>query len=258
MAQSWRKIIWPSKPQPAQSKRIAVGRLWFGSFLAFLCFGTIGAKAFYLATNADLRSQFRSPQKAAIERGIITDRHGKVLATSLPVMILHADPKLILDPFETAEKLAPLLPKWSEERLLSHFAKKTRYIELERRLTHHRQKQIMRLGLPGIAMTPTKTRLYPHGNEAAHILGTVDIDGNGLAGIEKQFDASLKEGKPVALSIDVGVQAILRAEIQKQITAFEAIGGAGLVLDMKTGELLGLTSLPDFNPNHFTFGVLKI
>ncbi len=98
------------------------------------------------------------------------------------------------------------------------------------------------LGLPGIAVTPTNTRLYPHGNEAAHILGTIDVDGKGIAGVEKYFNDQLSQGAPVALSIDVGVQAIVRAEIQKQITAFEAIGGAGLVLDIKTGELLALTS----------------
>ena len=251
MKRALREIIWPAKPQPAQSKKIALGRLSVGTICAFMCFSLIGAKAFYLATNADLRSQFGTKTQSKIERGIITDRNGKVLATSVPVKILHADPKLILDPFETAEKLAPLLPNWTEERLLERFAKKTRYIELERRLTPQRHQEILMLGLPGIAVTPTNTRLYPHGNEAAHILGTIDVDGKGIAGVEKYFNDQLSQGAPVALSIDVGVQAIVRAEIQKQITAFEAIGGAGLVLDIKTGELLALTSLPDFNPNHF-------
>lgn len=251
MRRQWREIIWPSKPQPAQSKRIAEGRLWLGGFIAFFVFGIIGAKALYLSTNEDLRSQYRTAQNAVVERGTIKDRNGKVLATSLPVMILHADPALMLDPFETAAALAPLLPKWSEERLIQKFAKKTRYIELDRRLTPQRRAQIMQLGLPGIAMTPTKTRIYPHGHEAAHILGAVDVDGRGIAGIEKEFDDKLTAGQSVTLSVDVGVQAIVRSEIQKQIDKFEAIGGAGLVLDMKTGELLAITSLPDFNPNHF-------
>ena len=251
MNRALREIIWPAKPQPAQSKRIALGRLYFGTILAFLCFSVIGAKAFYLATDADLRSRFSTPKQASIERGLITDRNGKVLATSVPAKILHADPKLILDPFEVAAKLAPLLPNWTEERLLERLAKKTRYVELERRLTPQRHKEILMLGLPGIAVTPTNARLYPLGNEAAHILGTIDVDGKGIAGIEKQFDAALSRGESVSLSIDSGVQAIVRAEIQKQIDAFEAIGGAGLVLDIKSGELLALTSLPDFNPNHF-------
>ena len=251
MKRRWREIIWPSKPQPAMSKRIALGRLTFAAVFALLCFATIGAKALYLATNSDLRSQFSAPKTAKQDRGHITDRNGKVLATSVPVKILHADPQLILDPFETAVKLAPLLPKWTEERLLEKFAKKTRYVELERRLTPQRHKQILALGLPGIAVTPTKARLYPHGNEAAHILGTTNVDGLGIAGVEKQFDDLLAKGQSVALSIDVGVQAIVRHEIQKQIDRFEAIGGAGLVLDIKTGELLALASLPDFNPNHF-------
>lgn len=255
MKRAFVEIIWPAKPQPAQSKRIALGRLSVGTFFALFCFCIIGAKAFYLATSPELRSQFRAEKQISVERGLITDRNGKVLATSVPVKILHADPKLILDPFETAEKLAPLLPNWTKERLLERFAKKTRYVELERRLTPNRHKQILMLGLPGIAVSPTNTRLYPHGNEAAHILGTIDVDGKGIAGIEKQFDKILAKGEPIALSIDVGVQAIIRAEIQKQIDAFEAIGGAGIVLDIKTGELLALTSLPDFNPNHFAKAV---
>ena len=255
MKRAFVEIIWPAKPQPAQSKHIALGRLSVGTFFALFCFCIIGAKAFYLATSPELRSQFRAEKQISVERGLITDRNGKVLATSVPVKILHADPKLILDPFETAEKLAPLLPNWTKERLLERFAKKTRYVELERRLTPNRHKQILMLGLPGIAVSPTNTRLYPPGNEAAHILGTIDVDGKGIAGIEKQFDKILAKGEPIALSIDVGVQAIIRAEIQKQIDAFEAIGGAGIVLDIKTGELLALTSLPDFNPNHFAKAV---
>ena len=251
MSRGFREIIWPAKPQPAQSKRIALRRLMVSKIIAFSCLALIGAKASYLATNSDLRSHHATAKQASIERGLITDRNGKVLATSVPVKILHADPKHILDPFETAAKLAPLLPNWSEERLLKRFAKQTRYVELERRLTPNRHKEIIALGLPGITVTPTTTRLYPHGNEAAHILGVLDVDGKGIAGIEKKFDETLTAGKPIALSIDVGVQAIVRHEIQKQIDAFEAIGGAGLVLDIKTGELLALTSLPDFNPNHF-------
>ena len=255
MKQRLLKIIWPARPQPAQSKRIALGRLYVGALCVFAIYAAIGAKAFYLATNAELRSTYGTKKQATIERGFITDRNGKMLATSVPVKILHADPKLILDPFETAEKLAPLLPNWDEEDLLARFAKKTRYVELERRLTPQRHQEILMLGLPGIAVTPTNTRLYPHGNEAAHILGTIDKDGKGIAGVEKQFDDALAKGESVALSIDIGVQAIVRSEIQKQIDAFEAIGGAGLVLDMKTGELLALTSLPDFNPNHFAKAV---
>ncbi|MGC6537207.1 MAG: peptidoglycan D,D-transpeptidase FtsI family protein [Candidatus Puniceispirillaceae bacterium] len=249
------ELLWPSKPQPAQSKRIALGRLRFAMVAVALGFSLLGGKAFYLATNPELRSSHASKSQPLIERGHITDRNGKVLATSVPVKILHADPKLILDPFETAAKLAPLLPKWTEERLLKRFATNTRYVELERRLTPRRHRDILNLGLPGIAVTPTNARLYPHGNEAAHILGTIDVDGKGIAGIEKQFDETLQKGLPVALSIDVGVQAIMRAEIQKQIDEFEAIGGAGLILDIKTGEILALASLPDFNPNHFASAI---
>ncbi len=108
-------------------KKIALGRLSVGTICAFMCFSLIGAKAFYLATNADLRSQFGTKTQSKIERGIITDRNGKVLATSVPVKILHADPKLILDPFETAGKLAPLCQIGQKSACLSVLPKDPLY-----------------------------------------------------------------------------------------------------------------------------------
>ena len=245
------QIIWPSRPQPAQSKKIAHSRLVVAKILVCLGFAMIGGKAIYLATDPELKSRHANATKTQIERGAILDRNGKLLATTVPARILHADPKLILDPFETAEKLAPLLPKWSKERLLEKFAGKSRYIELERRLTPQRHAEILNLGLPGIAVTRSAARLYPNGTEAAHLLGTIDVDGIGIAGIEKQFNDKLASGAPINLSIDIGVQGVVRHEIQKQIDEFEAIGGAGLVLDIKTGEIISMVSLPDFDPNHF-------
>ena len=246
-----RDIIWPAKPQPAQSRKIAYNRLRFGMAAVALCLVAISGKALYLSTSPDLRSHHATAQKGVVQRGAIIDRTGKRLATSVPVRVLHADPKLILDPFETAAKLAPLLPRWSEESLLQKFGTKTRYIELERRLTPQKYKQILNLGLPGIAVKNTTTRLYPHGHEAAHILGALDVDGKGIAGLEKQFDAHLASGQDLQLALDMGVQGVLRQEILDQIDKFEAIGGAGVMIDIKTGEVIALTSLPDFNPNHF-------
>ena len=246
-----RQIIWPSRPQPAQSKQIAHSRLVLAKVAVFFGFALIGGKAMYLATDPELRSTHANASKTQIERGAILDRNGKLLATTVPARILHADPKLILDPFETAEKLAPHLPKWSEERLLEKFAGKSRYIELERRLTPQRHREILNLGLPGIAVKRSAARIYPNGNEAAHLLGTIDVDGKGIAGVEKQFNDKLTQGESIHLSIDIGVQGVVRHEIQKQIDEFEAIGGAGLVLDIKTGEIISMVSLPDFDPNHF-------
>ena len=251
MSRKFTQIIWPSRPQPAQSKKIALNRLIWAKLVVLCGFTLIGGKALYLATDPELKSRHASATKTQIERGAILDRNGKLLATTVPARILHADPKLILDPFETAEKLAPLLPKWSKERMLEKFAGKSRYIELERRLTPHRHREILNLGLPGIAVTRSAARLYPNGTEAAHLLGTIDVDGLGIAGIEKQFNDTLAAGEDIHLSIDIGVQGIVRHEIQKQIDEFEAIGGAGLVLDIKTGEIISMVSLPDFDPNHF-------
>lgn len=246
----WAGWLWPARPQPAKSWEIARRRLAFGTVLAAMCFLGIGAQALNLALLPDKRGSLDGSQNEGVARGAITDRQGRLLASNLPVRVLHADPQLILDRREVADQLAPLLAGKTADDILALLDKPTRYVELDRKITPRRHHEILRLGLPGVFVSPASLRLYPHGREAAHLLGAVDRDGLGIAGIEKSQETVLASGQPVALSIDLALQAILRNEIEKQIQSFEAIGGAGLILDMKTGELLGLVSLPDYDPNH--------
>lgn len=248
--QYWRAYVWPDKPEPAKSRQIARGRLRFLSIPAALCFITIAAQATNLSVfTADERIYGRKTQDA-VERGPILDRRGRLIASTVPVMVLHADPEKLLNPTETAAKLNAYLPKKTEEQIYHLLKRKTRYVELDRKITPKRHADILQLGLPGIYISPATTRLYPHGREAAHLVGAVDIDGKGIAGIELSQNAKLAAGQPVHLSIDLGIQAIIRRTVAEQIERFEAIGGVGLMLDMKTGELLSMVSLPDFDPNH--------
>ncbi|MGB2410907.1 MAG: peptidoglycan D,D-transpeptidase FtsI family protein, partial [Candidatus Puniceispirillaceae bacterium] len=163
----------------------------------------------------------------------------------------HADPSEIMNPAAAARALTPLLPRHDEGALARLLNKDTRYVELDRKLTPTRHAAILNLGIPGIHFRKSTLRAYPSGRLAAHILGQVDPDSNGLAGVEKSLDARLASGANVTLSIDTGIQAIVAREIHKQIQIFDAIGGAGVMLDIASGEVLALVSLPDFNPNHF-------
>ena len=244
--------IWPDRPLPSRARIIAQNRLVLAGIVAGLCFIGISAKAVHLATGLDGKNNVRGNYKQVQQRGPILDRRGRLMAQTVPIKVLHADPKNIMDPHNVAAKLAPLLGKKSKQDILTALSRDSRYVELARKITPQRHADILALGLPGIYISHSETRLYPQGAEAAHLLGTMDIDGKGIAGIEKQFDERLRAGKPVALSVDLGVQAVVRRELQHQIEKFEAIGGAGLVLDVRTGEIISLTSLPDYNANQYS------
>ena len=250
--QKIRHLVLPSRPDPARSRRIAEGRLLICCLVAFGVFITIGVR---IVSLADANANPRLATKAAsikAERGRILDRKGRMLAGDLPITILHADPSEIMNIGEAAEKLAPFLEQYDRKSLQKLLAKQTRYVELDRQLPPKRHAQILRLGIPGIYFADGIVRIYPRNHAAAHILGHVDTDNNGIAGIEKSMNANLANGEDITLSIDLGLQAVIRRELQKQIHKFEAIGGAGILLDIQTGEMLAMTSLPDFNPNHFS------
>ena len=244
-------FIWPARPDIEQTLCTAQARLILAGVLACSCFAAIGAKAFHLATIIESSDTEVYVNLAGADRGAIFDRNGRVLAQTIPVMTLHADPKQILDPFEVADKLSVLLPNKTADEILTALSRKTRYVELDRRITPRRHAAILGLGLPGIFITPSNLRTYPNGREAAHILGQVNRDGIGIAGAEKSMEAKLAAGQNVSLSVDLGVQAVVRRALAKQIKTFEAIGGTGLVTNIKTGEIIAIASLPDYDPNRY-------
>ncbi|MGZ9105459.1 MAG: peptidoglycan D,D-transpeptidase FtsI family protein [Rhodoplanes sp.] len=183
-------------------------------------------------------------------RADIVDRNGVLLATSLPTASLYADPHDVLDTHDTVKKLRRVFPDLPAETLLSRLQQNSRFVWIRRNLTPREQYKVNQLGLPGLDFIEEERRVYPQGPVAAHVLGFADIDGKGLAGIERALDQSLNDGQTAHLSIDMRVQNILRQELMGAIREFQAIGAAGLVLDVRTGELLATVSLPDFNPNN--------
>ncbi len=245
-----RRLVFPDRPDPAKSRRIAEGRLVASCFIALAVFITIGVRIITLATATEATSVSKVPLAGTNERGQILDRRGRLMATNLPITVLHADPSEIMDVADTARRLAPLIMHHDEGSLRKLLQKNTRYVELDRKLTPERHAAILKLGIPGVYFLDGMLRAYPRGNAAAHILGQVDPQNHGIAGVEKSMEAKLFAGEDVTLSIDIGIQAILAREILIQIRQFEAIGGAGVLLDIRSGEVLAMVSLPDFNPNH--------
>jgi cell division protein FtsI (penicillin-binding protein 3) len=187
------------------------------------------------------------------QRAMITDRNGQILAISLPTVAVFADPRQIIDPAEAAHRLKQVLPRLDEDAARVRLSDTNRqFVYLERQITPREQLVINSLGIPGIDFRPTEQRHYPLGRTAAQVLGGTDVDEHGVAGVEKHFDQRLfTDGAPLRLSLDVRVQAVVRDELSKAIEFFQAIGGCGIVMDVTTGEVLAMVSLPDYDANDF-------
>ncbi|PWC50913.1 peptidoglycan D,D-transpeptidase FtsI family protein [Azospirillum melinis] len=183
-------------------------------------------------------------------RADITDRNGNLLATSLVTQSLYADPKLVSRPEEAAQKLVSALPDLDYKDVLGKLSGDRRFVWLKRNLTPKQQAAVHRLGIPGVAFEREERRFYPAGPLTSHIVGFTGIDNNGLAGMEQGFNKRLTEepGTPLQLSIDLRLQHVLKKELAATVQEFSAIGAAGIVFDVRSGEVLSMVSLPDFDP----------
>jgi cell division protein FtsI (penicillin-binding protein 3) len=195
------------------------------------------------------------------QRADIVDRNGAILATNLITHALYAQPHLMVDPARAARELAAIFPDMEEERLHSRFTSDRKFLWLRRHLSPEQRQAVHEIGEPGLRFGPREMRLYPNGPLAAHILGGAGFGREGVAaaeivgraGVEKTFDAYLRDpargGQPLALSIDLSVQAAMREVLENGMRIMDASGAAAVLMDVRTGEILSMVSLPDFDPN---------
>jgi cell division protein FtsI (penicillin-binding protein 3) len=238
-----------------QSIETARTRLLVGGSLMAAAFVVVGVRLFDLAVfngTEDLRraASREIARPATMARADIVDRNGVLLATSLKTASLFADLRKIADPANAAHRLVEILPDLSEEVIAARLGSGKSFVWLRRNLTPRQQFEVNRLGIPGLDFEQEEHRVYPHGRLAGHIVGFTNVDNVGLSGIEMSMDAAIAGGStPLRLSIDIRVQQILRQELAGQIEKFKAIGGGGVVLDVESGEVVAMVSLPDFDPN---------
>jgi cell division protein FtsI (penicillin-binding protein 3) len=189
---------------------------------------------------------------ALMDRQPVVDRNGQILATNLKIASLYADPRKLQNPAEAATRLAQALPELPVGEVQAKLASGKSFVWLKRGLTPREQYEVNRLGIPGLYFHNEQRRVYPQGPMGVHVVGYTDIDGKGISGVEQHFDEQLRDptrtGDPLELSIDVRVQHVMRDEVARAIETFNAIGGGGIVLDVHTGEIISLVSLPDFDP----------
>lgn len=229
-------------------------RLVVTGLLIILAFGAVSVRlvgATCFTDREEARIEHPADAEVQLSRADILDRNGQQLATSLATASLFADPKLVLDAHEAAAKLAEALPGLDYKETLAKLTSNKRFVWLKRNLTPRQHQAAHVLGLPGIMFEREERRFYPPANLTSHVVGYTGVDNVGLAGLERFFDKPLKANAQTALqtSLDLRLQHILRREIAAGIDEFKAIGGNGIIMDVRTGEVLAMTSLPDFDPH---------
>ena len=266
LAEPWRRralraLLYGSKVDRTVKARARVG-------LAILAFAVVyfiiavRLIAFGIVSESRGGHRVGGGDAIATARPDILDRNGEVLATDVRVPSLYAEPRRLIDVDEAVELLTADLPDIDATELHERLSSKRGFVWLKRDITPGQQRAIYRQGLPGIGFLNENKRDYPSNNEASHILGHVNIDNQGIAGMEKWLDghglaalhmaglATDRLQNPVELSVDLRVQHALRDELVAARTKFKALATAGIVLDVRTGEVVAMVSEPDYNPNN--------
>ncbi len=244
--------------------REAKGRARIGlAIVAFACvYGVIGGRLIHLASTSDGPGVRRGGGDIiATARPDIQDRNGEALATDVRMPSLFGEPRRIIDVDEAVELLTATVPDLNANELRDRLSSKRGFVWLKREITKEQQRQIHRLGIPGIGFRSENKRVYPNGSSVSHLIGHVNIDNQGIAGIEKWLDgrgladlhslgfANDRQQKPVELAVDLRVQHALRSELIAAREKYKAKAAAGLIVDVNTGEIVSMVSVPDYDPN---------
>tara|TARA_B100000676_G_scaffold313535_1_gene396580 strand:+ start:72980 stop:74698 length:1719 start_codon:yes stop_codon:yes gene_type:complete len=238
----------PPRVEAGRSRLLITGALFSAAFLVVSA-RLVGVTMFVEKSQPQYS---RSVSKPAFVTGRanIVDRNGNLLATSLKTASLYANPRVMLDAREAVNKLANVLPELDRRALHAKLTQDRSFIWVRRHLTPRQKYEVNRLGIPGLDFRDEERRVYPSAALVSHILGHTDIDNRGLAGIERHFDRKLQSDKsPLNLSIDIRVQHAMRQELATAVREFHGIGAAGIVMDVRNGEVISMVSLPDFDPN---------
>ncbi len=236
---------------------VARNRLMVAVLLFFAAFAVMVVRTIELGLSTPETKQVAERQivipPVKVARADILDRNGEVLATNLETSSLYANPSEIKNPAEVAARLVEVLPDLSLSEVEEKLSSGRKFVWLKRKLSPREKWEVNALGVPAFQFEREEERVYPHGRLAAHALGYVDVDGNGLGGVEYFFNDRLNDtsrtDEPIKLALDIRVQYALTDELEAAMSAHRAIGAAGIVMDVNTGEVIALASLPDYDPN---------
>ncbi|AWB47847.1 cell division protein FtsI [Gemmobacter aquarius] len=245
-----------------KSRMRAEGRLLILGLGFLAAFSTIGARMGLLAATEPME-----PRAAALgtaitaQRADITDRNGRILATNMQTYALYAQPKDMVDPARVSKELAAIFPEIEPVALERRLTDGRSFLWIRKVMSPEQMQKVHEIGDPGLLFGPREMRLYPNGTLAAHVLGGASFGAEGVqsaevigtAGIEKALDVRLRDpaqaGTPLQLSIDLTLQAAIEEILGTGMNMLNAKGAAAILMDVHTGEILSLASLPAFDPN---------
>ncbi|TMJ04933.1 MAG: penicillin-binding protein 2 [Alphaproteobacteria bacterium] len=257
----WRALLYGNADRHAKAR----GRIGLAMIAFTAVYAVIAGRLIVYAVTPDSHSGARSSAADAVAtaRPDILDRNGEILATDVKAASLFGEPKRLIDVDEAVELLTAVMPDLESKEVRERLANRKRgFAWLKREITPQQQRDIYRLGIPGIGFLNENKRTYPNGAEVAHLIGLVNVDNQGIAGIEKWLDgnglaalhaaglATDRLQEPVRLAVDLRVQHTVRDELIAARDKFKAKAAAGLVTDVRTGEILSMVSVPDFDPNN--------
>jgi cell division protein FtsI (penicillin-binding protein 3) len=246
----------------AQSRARAEGRLLVLGVFFFVAFAVIGGRMGGLATSDPVE-----PRSAALgstisaARADIVDRNGSLLATNFDTHALYAQPKHMIDPNRAADGLLKVFPDLDHARLIKDFTGDRKFLWIKKKISPEQMQAVHDIGEPGLLFAPREMRLYPNGTLAAHVMGGASFGKEGVAaaevigvaGAEKYFDDYLRDpangAKPLQLSLDLTVQAASERILYGGMKLMNAKGATSVLMDVHTGEVISVVSLPDFDPN---------
>lgn len=241
----------------------AEGRLLVMGAMFFCAFAVVGGRMGVLASSepTEPRSSLAGASIVA-ERADIVDRKGRILATNFETHSLYAQPQQMIEPERAADKLVEIFPDLDRDRLIKDFTGKRKFLWIKKKISPEQMQVVHELGEPGLLFGPREMRLYPNGKLAAHVLGGASFGREGVhaaevigvAGVEKYFDERLRDParghEPLKLSLDLSVQSATERVLYGGMRLMNAKGATAVLMDVHTGELIALASLPDFDPNN--------
>ena len=257
----WRALLYGKADRHAKAR----GRIGLAMIAFTALYAVIAGRLIVYAVTPDNHGGGRGSAADAVAtaRPDVLDRNGEILATDVKAASLFGEPKRLIDVDEAVELLTAVMPDLETREVRERLANRKRgFAWLKREITPKQQQDVYRLGIPGIGFLNENKRIYPNGAEVAHLIGLVNVDNQGIAGIEKWLDgnglAALHAAglaidrlqEPVQLAVDLRVQHTMRDELIAARDRFKAKAAAGLVTDVRTGEVLSMVSVPDFDPNN--------
>ncbi|TNJ42650.1 penicillin-binding protein 2 [Phaeobacter sp. B1627] len=246
----------------AQARTRAEGRLLVLAAFFVCAYVAIGGRMAFMATSEPSEPVAATGGSViANQRADIVDRSGRILATNFETHSLYAQPPQMVDPVASADKLAAIFPDLDRDRLLQDFTGKRKFLWIKKKISPEQMQAVHDIGDPGLMFGPREMRLYPNGRLASHVLGGASFGKEGVnaaevigvAGVEKQFDEVLRDpanaGKPLTLSLDLSVQDAAEEVLYGGMKLMNAKGATSILMDVHTGEVVSVVSLPDFDPN---------